>query len=123
MNRSKSKNSSKERSRAFLRRLSGPAVAELKRTIQIDPDHVGALNMLGMALGRQGKFVEAQVHLEKAIRLDPNHAEARSNLGAAYAGQGRLREAVAQFEAALRIDPDDPAARENLKAVKAALQE
>ncbi len=78
--------------------------------------------MLGMALGRQQKFAEAQSHLERAVRLDPNHAEARSNLGAAYAGQGRLHEAVTQFEAALRIDPDDPDARENLRRVRAALQ-
>jgi Flp pilus assembly protein TadD/lysophospholipase L1-like esterase len=99
------------------------AVAELRRTIEIDPNHVGALNMLGMALGREQKFADAQSHLERAVRLDPNHAEARNNLGAAYAGQGRLREAVAQFEAALRVDPDDPETRENLKRIKAALQE
>jgi tetratricopeptide (TPR) repeat protein len=44
------------------------AVAQLQHTIQIDPNHVGALNMLGMALGRQQKFAEAQSHLERAVR-------------------------------------------------------
>jgi tetratricopeptide (TPR) repeat protein len=32
------------------------AVAELQQTIQIDPNHVGALNMLGMALGSKGAY-------------------------------------------------------------------
>jgi len=99
------------------------AVVALQHTIRIDPNHVGALNMLGTAFGRQQEFTQAASCLERAVRLDPNDAEVRSNLGAAYAGQGRLQEALAQFEAALRIDPSNPDALENRKRVEAALQE
>jgi len=74
-----------------------------------------------MALGRQLKFSEAQIHLERAVRLDPNHAEARNNLGAVYSAQGRLNEALEQFETALRLDPGDPEIIENIKRVKAAM--
>ena len=77
--------------------------------------------MLGMALGSQMKFTEAQSHLERAVRLDPNHSEARNNLGAVYSGQGRLSEAMMQFEAALRIDPGDPEIIENLKRIRDTL--
>ena len=46
----------------------------------IDPEHVPALNQLGLVLRRQGKFVEAESAYTRAIAADPDYAFAHYNL-------------------------------------------
>jgi Flp pilus assembly protein TadD len=70
------------------------------------PNDPNVLDALGIALGQQGNFDEAIVHLAEALRLDPNRAQAHYYLGKALVQRGKIDEAIAHFEEALRLKPD-----------------
>ena len=78
----------------------GSAIAPLKRALELNPQLVGAEQMLGYALLAQGSAEEAISHLERA------HAEGA--LGIAQLKTGRFSDAVKNLEAALRKRPNDP---------------
>lgn len=106
-------------SRALLRegRVKA-AMRGLRRTLEIEPDNVSALNLLGMELGKQRRFADARACLEQAIHIDPDHSEAHNNLGVVYAAEGRVQDALAQFREALRADPGNARARQNLERTR-----
>lgn len=76
------------------------AIAPLKRALDLNPDLIGAHQMLGYALLSQGYAAEAIPHLEKA------HAVAA--LGIAQLKTGKLSEAIANLQTALAQRPNDP---------------
>ena len=78
----------------------GAAVPPLKRALQLNPDLVGAHQMLGYALLAQGYAAEALPHLEKTGLQDA--------IGIADLQLGKLPEAVANLQAALAKRPYDP---------------
>ncbi|QYM78564.1 tetratricopeptide repeat protein [Horticoccus luteus] len=93
------------------------AIAEFRRALQLQPDHLEALNNLGNALVLSGPagVPEAIACYEHALRLDPNYASAHSNLGEALAKvPGRLDEAIAHLERAVALKPQFPEAQFNL---------
>ena len=66
-----------------------------QQVLRLDPNHVEALNNMGVALHAQGKIDEAMACLRRAVALKPDYADAHSNLGNALKEQGQLDEAVA----------------------------
>jgi tetratricopeptide (TPR) repeat protein len=60
----------------------------------------------GTALGKQGKYDEANKAFDEAIRLDPNHAVLWYNKGFALDEQGKLDEAIKAYDEALRQNPE-----------------
>src|SRR3989304_9837867 len=60
---------------------------------------------LGVKLGEERKYVEAEKELREAIRLKPGWAEAHSKLGTALAGQKRYPEAEKAYLKAVRLKP------------------
>lgn len=78
----------------------GDAIAPLKRSLELNPDLVGAHQMLGYALLVRGYAQEAIPHLEKA--------QAQDALGIAQLETGKLPEAIANLEVALAKRPNDP---------------
>ena len=73
--------------------------------LRLDPNHVAALNNLGVALQAMGMPAEAAASLRIAIRIKPDYAEAHSNLGNCLKDQGDLDGAVACYRRAIEIDP------------------
>ena len=69
-----------------------------------------ALNMLGVARLKQGRFVEAENLFLKARAAVPGEPMLAFNVGRALAGQGRAADAIAAFRAALSLRPDFPEA-------------
>jgi tetratricopeptide (TPR) repeat protein len=63
---------------------------------------------LGKALGKQGKWAEAERAYRKAIEVHPDPAEAYDKLGAVLGNQGKFAEAVAAFRKASEIKPNLP---------------
>jgi tetratricopeptide (TPR) repeat protein len=83
--------------------VSLPVSAEEKPTLLSSPAQTHY--DLGVQLGKQGKYVEAEKELRKAIRLNPGWAEAHSKLGSALAGQKRYAAAEKEYLRAIRLNP------------------
>ncbi len=78
----------------------GNAIAPLKRALELNPDLIGAHQILGYALLAQGYAAESIPHFEQAHVVD--------GLGIAQLQVGKLPEAVANLSAALAKRPNDP---------------
>ncbi len=93
----------------------GEAVAEYRRALDRNPNHLGTLNNLGVALADQGRMDEAARHFERLITLAPENVDAHANLGLARASAGARDGAARAFREALRLDPDHAGARTGLQ--------
>jgi tetratricopeptide (TPR) repeat protein len=98
---------------------SGPgdreeAVRYRTAALALRPDSPAAHDDLGVALGNQGKWAEAEVEHREALRLKSDYPKAHNNLGVDLLFQGKGSEAEAEFRTALRLRPDYPEAHTNL---------
>jgi Flp pilus assembly protein TadD len=87
------------------------AAVVLRAVLRDQPDHVGAMTLLGSIYAQTGLGApgEAKQLLEKAKELAPNVDFAAScGLGAAAEAKGDLTEARKQFQAAWAIDQRSP---------------
>jgi Flp pilus assembly protein TadD len=87
------------------------------------PNHAGALHMLGSLAADVGQFDAAIELMTKAIQLNPNIAQYHANLGAIYAKSNRFNEAIAALQRATQLDPAMAAALYNLGGVFLAMFE
>ena len=85
-----------------------------KRLLEIYPQSLTLLNLLGAVLAGQGSLKEAASSYEKAIELKPDFAEAHNNLGSVQNDLGRLDEAISSYEKAIKLKPDFAEAHSNL---------
>jgi predicted O-linked N-acetylglucosamine transferase (SPINDLY family) len=76
-----------------------------RQVLAVDPDNLGALNLLGAASHQKGRLDEAARLLGRAVQLGGHIAMLHGNLGAVMSDLGRLDEALACFSRALEIDP------------------
>jgi Flp pilus assembly protein TadD len=76
----------------FARRWD-PAIEQLHRAIQIDPNFWFGHCFLGRAYEQKGKLPEAIVEFQRAVELEKDNAETWSGLGHAYALSGNRAEA------------------------------
>ncbi|MDI9569117.1 MAG: tetratricopeptide repeat protein [Pseudomonadota bacterium] len=90
-----------------------------RRAVAVGGENWLAVNNLGAALSRQGRYEEAASHFETALRLRPDYDEARFNLAAALAGAGRYEEALALYREVIARRPDFAAAHNNIAIVYA----
>jgi tetratricopeptide (TPR) repeat protein len=88
-----------------------------RQILQVDPQHVDALHLLGIIACQQGKNDLAIRYMSEALRLRPDFAEARNSLGNVFREQGRLEEAAASYRLALRLLPNFVVALSNLGLV------
>jgi predicted O-linked N-acetylglucosamine transferase (SPINDLY family) len=90
-----------------------------RQILQVDPQNVDALHLLGVIAYQVGKSDLAIDYLNQALRIKSDSAVVHYHLGIALAGQGRLVEAVASYQQALRLKPDYAKAHNNLGIVLA----
>jgi tetratricopeptide (TPR) repeat protein/SAM-dependent methyltransferase len=97
------------------------AEALYRSVLEIEPDNVDALQLLGVLAHQSGRHALAIEQIERAIALarSPN-ASFHNNLGEALRAEGRLDDAVSHYERALVIQPDHPDALGNLAIVEKA---
>jgi len=93
---------------------SARAIQACRAGLSLDPQHVGAMNNLGVALLEQGAAGEAREVLEEAVRLNPEFATAHNNLGNVLRLLGDHAGAVAAFRRAVQADPSYGEAHSNL---------
>ena len=67
-----------------------------------------AANNLGLALGYQNRFAEAEVAFRQALGVRPSFTMARFNLAFVLHQQGSSRESLKELERVQSEDPDFP---------------
>lgn len=90
------------------------AVAYYERTLSLKPDHLGALNALGVLHAQQGRTVEALALFDRARLLAPLAAHVHNNMGYALLSANRLKEAELTLRVARELDPNSLQILENL---------
>lgn len=96
--------------------LIKPIRAEMRRTLELDPGHGGAHQVLGQVFWKLPRLVggdkkAALAEFEEAVRLSPRFTANYVPLAEALLHFGRREDAVRVLESALKVsDPADPAA-------------
>jgi predicted TPR repeat methyltransferase len=93
------------------------AAAIYRQVLQRSPNHVDALQFLGVAMHQLGDHDGALAQLGRALALAPDHPDVRNNRGNVFKKLGRLDEAEADYRRALALRPKDANARSNLGTV------
>jgi Tfp pilus assembly protein PilF len=90
---------------AKLRRVN-EALGICQDVLKINPEHPGALGLMGGIFGQEGRAAESIDYLERALAKQPNVANWRLNLAALYRGRGDLDMALQQNLETVRLAPD-----------------
>ncbi|MBN2344040.1 MAG: tetratricopeptide repeat protein [Deltaproteobacteria bacterium] len=85
-------------------KLSQAEVA-LQQILQIDPDYLPALDLMGFVQYFLKRPDVAQTFCERALAQHPNHTYALKGLGLCLAAQGFIDEGVAQLAKAVALAP------------------
>jgi len=85
-----------------------------RQVLAVEPQHLGALNLLGLLAHQVGRHGLAVDLIRQALALDPHQPDALCNLGEALRATGRLDEAMAIYRRALQLQPNHPEACDNL---------
>ncbi|HUB26666.1 MAG TPA: tetratricopeptide repeat protein [Tepidisphaeraceae bacterium] len=84
------------------------------------PNHPGALHLLGVVESQCGRHAPAVELIRRAIAVNPKAEDFHSNLGLALAGLGKHDEAIAEFKTAISMRPNHPEALANMSDSMAA---
>ena len=82
---------------------SDEAIAEAKRTSELEPLSFTASSHLGWILYLSGRNDEAIAQCTKILNLDPNSFPARRYLGLAYEQKGMYAQAIDEFQKGVKI--------------------
>jgi predicted O-linked N-acetylglucosamine transferase (SPINDLY family) len=85
-----------------------------RQILAAQPDHPGALHLLGVVAQQTGRHEAAVEYIEKAIALDGRQPPFHNNLGEAYRALRRTPDAIASYRRALELKPDFAGAHYNL---------
>jgi predicted O-linked N-acetylglucosamine transferase (SPINDLY family) len=109
---------------AFARAVAHQQAGELEQAVDayraalaLRPDHVQALNNLGVALKNLGRFDEAVEVLRRCLALQPGSAAVHLNHGNSLNALRRFDEAEAAFREAVRLSPDYAQAHRELASL------
>jgi tetratricopeptide (TPR) repeat protein len=94
------------------------AAAEFSRAIRLNPNHVPAINGLGMVRFRTNDFTGAVAEFQRALAIEPSVVLCL-NIGASLEKQGKSQEAVEYFGRAVQMNPRDMQAALRLETAQA----
>lgn len=91
------------------------SLQQMKRVLEIDPNHADALNYIGYSYAERGiRLNEAKVLIEKALKIKPDSGYIVDSLGWVYYQKGLYDKALDSLEKAVSLTPNDPAITEHL---------
>jgi protein O-GlcNAc transferase len=88
-----------------------------RQIIKGQPNHVDALNLLGLVCYCLANYDCAIHSIQRALELNPDNAEASTNLGNAYKQNGQSDLAAASYKRAIKLNPYLAMAHNNLGSV------
>ncbi len=74
--------------------------------LAVDPDHTGALQLMGVIELDRGNYGAALPLIEKSVRLAPDESQWQMNYGMILSKNGRTDEAVSAYNRAILLSPD-----------------
>jgi len=86
------------------------AIAETKRTLELDPLSLGNDDTLGLEFFLARQYDQAIEQEAKVLELDPNFTEAYYFRGVSYLKKSMYKEGMADFQKAVQISPGDTVA-------------
>ena len=91
------------------------AIANMEKVVELQPDHIDALNYLGYTWAENNTHLEkALAYIKKAIALKPDNGYILDSLGWVYFRMGELEKAKTELERALALEPKDPYIHEHM---------
>ncbi|MFZ2959244.1 MAG: tetratricopeptide repeat protein [Candidatus Ozemobacteraceae bacterium] len=93
------------------------AVREYEAVIKAEPEHLNALNNLGLVFSVLGEKDRAVDLFNRVLKVDANNVKARINLGNVYLNTKDLVEAEKIYRTAITLDAKDISPRLNLGVV------
>ena len=85
-----------------------------RRALALQPDHLNALQMLGILQAQRGRPAEAEGLLARALAIQPDDPSIHNNRANVLCALRRYGEAVEHFERAIALNPVYPDAHANL---------
>jgi predicted TPR repeat methyltransferase len=76
-----------------------------RKVLENQPNHAGAIHLLGLVFSHSGKLDDAEQLMRRSIALQPRRAESHNNLGQVLWRLGRDHEAAAEFQHAITLKP------------------
>jgi Tfp pilus assembly protein PilF len=101
----------------LLQRKHPAAVAEARRALQANEQHVPAMQVLAQVYAREGKYELASMVLANALAIDAKDASTLNALGLVHLGLKERPQALERFRQAAALRPDFAEARNNLGAL------
>jgi tetratricopeptide (TPR) repeat protein/peroxiredoxin len=89
-------------------------IRDFQRALEIDPNHVVALQNLGNAYRQIKHWEEAKSVLQRAVQISPDNPETNYGLGMVFAQLDDTQTAYAYLQKALAVRPAYPEALNNL---------
>lgn len=88
---------------------------QMRRILEIDPDHADAMNYIGYTWAEQGiNLDEALVLIKRAVEIKPDSGYIIDSLGWVYYQKGEYVKALEYLEKAIDLQPGDPTITEHL---------
>ncbi|HEX3710122.1 MAG TPA: tetratricopeptide repeat protein [Pseudolabrys sp.] len=84
----------------------GDAEQLFKNVLRQQPNHLGALNLLGIMLTQLQRYAEAESYLKSALKLNANSDVTLYNYGIILKALKRPGEALERFSQAISVKPD-----------------
>ncbi len=92
----------------------GEAADVYRKVLERKPRHLLALNNLGVAFYKLGRFSEALAQFREAVGVQSSYADAQFNLGTLLRCTGRILESEMPLRRALKLNPNHVEARVSL---------
>jgi len=104
-----------EISRLFMELRDLPrAEVYVRKVLDIEPDNVEALNLIGVITNLTERSEEAVEHFQGALKKNADQYSVLSNLGTALRNSGELKRAIIAFEKAGELNPNNLTILNNL---------
>jgi tetratricopeptide (TPR) repeat protein len=97
------------------------AVADLQKSVELNPKLSDAWSYYGLALFATGEVTRSREAFLKALALDPNDFQSNLNIGLSMRLDKRYDEGLPYFERALSVRPGDLATQYQIALTKLAL--
>jgi len=89
----------------------------LQEILEVDPEHAGALNKMGVIHAYKKEKGKAREYFEQSLQADRQNAPALTNLANIYLEGGNQHQAENMYNEALKYDPEYGPAHNNLAAI------